>query len=80
MPSRADNAISFLHLKAELAALNAQIDDMEVTIKGLRTEKLRSDLRASLLLEVSLRAGLLLESVQATVRNSQHWVHRNEGS
>jgi hypothetical protein len=55
-------------LQAELAELEEQIANLESTIKFLRVAKLRSDLRAS----------LLLEGIRAIVRKSRRV--RHEGS
>ena len=54
--------------QVELEALEAQITNMETTIKDLRAAKLRSDLRAS----------VLLEGVRSIVRKSRRV--RHEGS
>jgi hypothetical protein len=48
-------------LQAELDALETQITNMETTIKALRAANLRSDLRAS----------VLLEGIRAIVRKSR---------
>jgi hypothetical protein len=56
-------------LQAELAALEAQITSMESTIKGMRAAKLRSDLRAS----------VLLEGIRSMVRKSRQ-VRSHESS
>jgi hypothetical protein len=56
-------------LQVELEALEAQISSMETTIKDLRAAKLRSDLRAS----------LLLEGIRSIVRKSRR-VRSHESS
>jgi hypothetical protein len=56
-------------LQAELEGLEAQITSMESTIKGLRAAKLRSDLRAS----------VLLEGIRSMVRKSRR-VRSHESS